>query len=65
MRRILHCKRKSVPNVDVVEDGARALVTEEGLRGSLRSRPKLFDVREIALRGLRSAPHSSLDGCAV
>jgi NTP pyrophosphatase (non-canonical NTP hydrolase) len=31
MRRILHCKRKSVPNVDVVEDGARALVTEEGV----------------------------------
>lgn len=31
MRRILHSKRKSVPNVDVVEDGARALVTEEGV----------------------------------
>ena len=31
MRRILRCKRKSVPNVDVVEDGARALVTEEGV----------------------------------
>ncbi|MDB5318506.1 MAG: nucleotide pyrophosphohydrolase [Phycisphaerales bacterium] len=31
MRRILHCKRKSVPAVDVVEDGARALVTEEGV----------------------------------
>ena len=31
MRRILHCKRKSIPTVDVVEDGARALVTEEGV----------------------------------
>jgi len=31
MRRILKCKRKSVPNVDVVEDGARAFVTEEGV----------------------------------
>lgn len=31
MRRILHCKRKSVPRVDIVEDGARALVTEEGV----------------------------------
>jgi NTP pyrophosphatase (non-canonical NTP hydrolase) len=31
MRRILKCKRKSVPTVDVVEDGARALVTEEGV----------------------------------
>jgi NTP pyrophosphatase (non-canonical NTP hydrolase) len=31
MRKILKCKRKSVPHVDVVEDGARALVTEEGV----------------------------------
>lgn len=31
MRRILTCKRKSVPSVDVNEDGARALVTEEGV----------------------------------
>ena len=31
MRRILKCKRKSVPTVDMVEDGARALVTEEGV----------------------------------
>lgn len=31
MRRILKCKRKSQPNVDIVEDGARALVTEEGV----------------------------------
>lgn len=31
IRRILQCKRKSVPSVDVVEDGARALVTEEGV----------------------------------
>ncbi len=31
MRRILKCKRKSAANVDVVEDGARALVTEEGV----------------------------------
>lgn len=31
MRRILKCKRKSVPHVDVVEDGARALVTEEAV----------------------------------
>jgi NTP pyrophosphatase (non-canonical NTP hydrolase) len=31
MRKILKCKRKSVPNIDVVEDGARAMVTEEGV----------------------------------
>lgn len=31
MRRILRVKRKSVPQVDIVEDGARALVTEEGV----------------------------------
>ncbi|MCI0631246.1 MAG: nucleoside triphosphate pyrophosphohydrolase family protein [Phycisphaerales bacterium] len=31
MRRILKCKRKSVPAVDVNEDGARAMVTEEGV----------------------------------
>lgn len=31
MRRILKCKRKSVPSTDVNEDGARALVTEEGV----------------------------------
>jgi NTP pyrophosphatase (non-canonical NTP hydrolase) len=31
MRRILKCKRKSVPVIDEVEDGARALVTEEGV----------------------------------
>jgi NTP pyrophosphatase (non-canonical NTP hydrolase) len=31
MRRILKCKRKSVPHIDIVEDGARALVTEEGV----------------------------------
>ena len=31
MRRILKCKRKSAANIDEVEDGARALVTEEGV----------------------------------
>ncbi len=31
LRRILSCKRKSMPRIDVVEDGARALVTEEGV----------------------------------
>ena len=31
MRRILGCKRKSESRVDEVEDGARALVTEEGV----------------------------------
>jgi NTP pyrophosphatase (non-canonical NTP hydrolase) len=31
LRRILNCKRKSVPRIDKVEDGARALVTEEGV----------------------------------
>lgn len=31
MRRILKCKRKSVAATDVNEDGARALVTEEGV----------------------------------
>lgn len=31
LRRILNCKRKSVPRIDEVEDGARALVTEEGV----------------------------------
>jgi len=31
MRRILQCKRKSESRVDEVEDGARALVTEEGV----------------------------------
>ena len=31
MRRILQCKRKSESKVDEVEDGARALVTEEGV----------------------------------
>ncbi len=31
VRRILSCKRKSVPRIDEVEDGARALVTEEGV----------------------------------
>ena len=31
MRRILKCKRKSSPRIDVVEDGGRALVTEEGV----------------------------------
>jgi NTP pyrophosphatase (non-canonical NTP hydrolase) len=31
LRRILDCKRKSVPRIDEVEDGARALVTEEGI----------------------------------
>jgi hypothetical protein len=31
LRRILKSKRKSVPRIDEVEDGARALVTEEGV----------------------------------
>lgn len=31
MRRIFQCKRKLSPSIDVVEDGARALVTEEGV----------------------------------
>jgi NTP pyrophosphatase (non-canonical NTP hydrolase) len=31
MRRLLKCKRKSVPLIDEVEDGARAFVTEEGV----------------------------------
>lgn len=31
LRRILKCKRKAVPRIDEVEDGARAFVTEEGI----------------------------------
>jgi len=46
MRRILKCKRKSVPNVDVVEDGARALVTEEGVSAVVFSHARDYSLFE-------------------
>jgi NTP pyrophosphatase (non-canonical NTP hydrolase) len=46
MRRILHCKRKSVPNVDVVEDGARALVTEEGVSAVIFGHARSYSMFE-------------------
>lgn len=46
MRRILKCKRKSVPSVDVVEDGARALVTEEGVSAVVFAHAKTYSMFE-------------------
>jgi NTP pyrophosphatase (non-canonical NTP hydrolase) len=46
MRRILKCKRKSASNIDVVEDGARALVTEEGVSAVIFSHARDYSLFE-------------------
>jgi NTP pyrophosphatase (non-canonical NTP hydrolase) len=46
MRRILNCKRKSVPATDEVEDGARALVTEEGVSAVVFGRAREYSMFE-------------------
>ena len=44
MRRLLKCKRKSTPSVDVVEDGARAAVTEEGISAVVFGRASSYSL---------------------
>ncbi|MEM1010630.1 MAG: nucleotide pyrophosphohydrolase [Planctomycetota bacterium] len=58
MRRIFKCKRKSEPTVDEVEDGARALVTEEGVSAFVfeyaRKRDMLKDAKKVSYDLLRT-----------
>jgi hypothetical protein len=48
VRRILKCKRKSVPRIDEVEDGARALVTEEGVSAVVFETARDYSMFETA-----------------